>query len=541
MSFSNIEERLSTIEARLSNIENQLALSAQGNLTEQTPKLMQQASIDKPQPARAGNWLGIVAVICFILAAGFIIKLSIQSGWLTPQKQLAFAILFGLALITTGIKLFEYDLIYASLLPAAGAIILYLTIFAGYLVYYLISFQTAIALTSFISGFCIWLYVKIKHDLYAIIAALGAFLGPLLLEFDSNAVFSLYYFIICSFTFATLSIWVQTRTLTVISAYLAIAVTSYIGFQLNQDGLIAVVLAIYYLIFSLGTYFHTQLTHKQMTEKEAWSFLPVLLIFYAMEYYFIDRIQPVLAPWISLGFAAFLIWLYLSATRWFSERLYNSRLVILTFSTIVGFHSIYLELLPLTFRPWLFIIIILGYSLYVRFASFKFTRVFLIPLTALIIILGIEYIDILSHLAGKFSVPWLIVGFAAFASIWTALILHHDYFTLKDEYSYYFVLVAAHLLGIAWLYQLTNDDYGSLAVSASWLFYALCVIGFAFIRQDKIMAKSALFILSFAAIKALFYDASSTPTIVRILSLILTGIVLYGSGFLIRKMTEWKH
>ncbi|KTC87354.1 MULTISPECIES: DUF2339 domain-containing protein [Legionella] len=540
MSYSNIEERLGVIEARLAMIENQLALNAPSKLAKQTPKLMQPSSTDKSQPARAGNWLGIVAVVCFILAAGFIIKLSIQSGWLTPQKQLAFAILFGLALITTGIKLFEYDLTYASLLPAAGAIILYLTVFAGYAFYYLISFQTAIALTSFISGFCIWLYVKIKHDLYAIIAALGAFLGPLLLEFDSNAVFSLYYFIICSLTFATLSVWVQTRTLTVISAYLAITVTSYIGFQLNQDGLIAVVLAIYYLIYSLGTYFHTQLTHKQLTEKEAWSFLPVLLIFYAMEYYFLDRIQPVLAPWISLGFAALLIWLYLSATRWFSERLYNSRLVILTFSTIVGFHSIYLELLPLIFRPWLFIIIVLGYSLYVKFAQFKFTRVFLIPLTALVIILGIEYINILSHLAGQFSIPWFIVGFAAFASIWTALLLHHDYFTLKDEYSYYFVLVAAHLLGIAWLYQLTND-YGSLAVSASWLFYAMCVIGFAFIRQDKIMAKSALFILSFAAIKALFYDASSTPTIVRILSLILTGIVLYGSGFLIRKMTEWKH
>ncbi|KTD25505.1 DUF2339 domain-containing protein [Legionella maceachernii] len=539
MDFSKIEERLIAIEARLSFIESKLELAPQKKLNENQPYKQVESTTKPIQPVRAGNWLGIVAVICFVLAAGFILKLSIQSGWLTPQKQLVFATLFGLALISAGIRLFEFDLVYASMLPAAGAIILYITVLGAYGFYHLITFQTAIVMTSLISGFCIWLYIKINHDLYAIIAALGAFLCPLLLEFDANAIFALYYYIICSLTFATLSIWVQSRTLTVISSYLAISVTSYIGFQLNQDILIAIVLALYYLIFATGTYFHTQLTKKQLTEKEAWSFFPVLLIFYAMEYYFLNRIQPALAPWISLGFAALAIILYLSAKTWFPGRLHSSRLLILTFSTIVAFHSIYLELLPTLIRPWLFVIIVLGFSLYKKIEHPKFTRAFLVPLLALLIILGIEYINILNHLAGPFNLSWLLVGIAAFASVWLVLRLHHDDFMIKDEYTYYFVLGSAHLLGVAWLYQLTNI-YGSLAVSASWLSYALCVIGFAFLHKDKIMAKSTLMILTFAAVKALFYDASSTPTIVRILSLMLTGIVLYGSGFLIRKMAGWK-
>lgn len=54
------------------------------------------------------------------------------------------------------------------------------------------------------------------------------------------------------------------------------------------------------------------------------------------------------------------------------------------------------------------------------------------------------------------------------------------------------------------------------------------------------MARSALIVLSFAAGKVLLYDASSTPTVVRILCLLMTGVVLYGSGFLIRKIAGWK-
>ncbi len=190
-------------------------------------------------------------------------------------------------------------------------------------------------------------------------------------------------------------------------------------------------------------------------------------------------------------------------------------------------------------RPWLFVVINLGVSFYAKKNRPKITHFTLFPLLALGLIVGIEYIDILSHLNGKFNLSWFIVALAAFASNWLALIVHHDTLVGKDEYGYYLLLGAAHLLAITGLYQLTNH-YSSLAVSAAWLFYAVCVIGFATYRKDKIMAKSALIILAIAAGKALLYDASSTPTIVRILSLILTGAVLYGCGLFIKKMSEWK-
>lgn len=539
--FSKLEERLSAIEMRLSLIENHLNSATESPWLEapKTVPTLPATQTEKSLPAaKPGNWLGLIAVVCFILAAGFILKLSLESGWLTAERQISLAALFGFALIGTGYLLLESDRKYASLLPAAGIIILYCTVFAAYGLYSLTSFQTALAMTILISSVCIWLYIKIKHDIYAIIAAVGAYTTPGILGLHVTTVFSLYYFIVCSLTFATISIWVQSRLLTMIAAYLAILVTAFVGFHLNNDLLIAFILALHFIIFSTGTYFYTRLTTHQLSEKEAWSFFPVLIIFYAMEYYFIDRIEPGFAPWISLGFAALLIGLYLYAKKWVSSL--NSESVIIAFTTVVCFHSIYLELLPVELRPWLFVLIILGRALLpVNYLTTKKQHHFLIPTIAVFVILAMEYLRMLAHLMDDFSLSWFIVATASFCSIWVLLTKHHASIARKEEYGY-LLLGLAHLLAISGLYQLTSD-YNSLAVSASWLFYAICVISIAYIRKDKIMAKSALFVLGFAAGKALIYDASSTPTIVRILCLMLTGVVLYGSGFLIRKIAEWKN
>lgn len=535
----DIEKSLQALETRVSIIEkiNGIVSSAS---PKQSKIIKNKKNVSKSTPKpMSGNWLGFVASVCFILAACFIVKLSIESGWLTHEKQLGVATLFGMALFTAGIIISSADRIYACFLPAAGATVLYLTCFAAYQYYMLISFQTVIAISTIISGISIWFYLRFKHDIYAIIAALGAYIAPLVAGIENNAIFSLYYFTICSLNFATLAIWVESRTLTMISAYLAISITAVVGLKLDQDVLIATVLVINFLIYSIGTLFHTQLTQKHLTEKESWSLFPVLLIFYAMEYYYLSRIDHTLALWVSLASAALLVGLYYSAKRWFPERRFNSRNVLLTFVTLVCFHAIYLGLLPLNLKPWLFAVIVFVYTFFhKKIKLIQWNIPFLIPFVAISAILGIEYLSILSHLVNSSGFSWSVVAWASFASIWFLLIQNREELAHKEEY-YYVLLAAAHLLAIMSLYQLTIE-YSTLAVSASWLTYVLIILWISTLRNDVLIAKSVLIVLFFAAGKALLYDASSTPTIIRTLSLILTGIVLYASGLVIRKKTNWK-
>ena len=493
-------------------------------------------SIEMPA-LRPGNWLGIVAVLCFILAAGLIVKLSIDSGWLTPARQIGLAALLGFALIGAGLALLKTDREYASYLPGAGVIVLYMATFAAHRYYPLISFPTALAAVSLISGLCIWLYARIRHDVYPVTAAAGAYCAPIVLSLNAGSEFSLYYFLLCSVAFGAISIWVQSRTLTLISAYLAIFVTAVVGLDLHRDLLVACMLALHFLVFSVAAYLYSLANHKALSEQEAWIFLPVLLAFYALEYYYIERLQPGLAPWISLVFAGVLLGLYRSARRAFTDRM-GSEALVFTFTTIVAFHSVYLQLLPQETKPWLFVVIILAAALQSQRIPQRVEPRFMVPYLAIIGILGIEYLTMLSGLLERrHDAENLLVCFAALASLWLLILRGRKWF---ENYANRgnALLAAAHLLAIMALYRLSTDA-GSLAVSALWLLYALGVMGLAFSRKDEVMAKSALFVLAFAAGKALLYDAASAPTIVRILCLLLTGAVLYGCGLLMRRIAFW--
>ncbi|MFC3909553.1 DUF2339 domain-containing protein [Legionella dresdenensis] len=527
-----ISKRLQAIEERLARLETALNLpvahSANRPITE--------TAAETKSVERHGNWLGMIAVICFILAAGFIIKLAIDSGWLTPVRQIGLALCFGGVLIGSGFLLLSSDKPYASLLPAAGVIVLYLTVFAAHRLYFLITFHAGLGFTSLVSGVCIWLYLRLRHDIFSIIVALGAYLAPITLDLRDDTLFSLYYFLICSCTFATLSIWVKSRSLTAIAAYLAILITGLIGFNLQQDEFIAVVLALHFLVFAIGTYFYSQQNKQPMTEKEAWSLFPVLVIFYAMEYFYINRALPGLAPWFSIAFAMILMGLYLSARKWFAEQLVSSQSLIMAFSTLVFFHSVYLELLPDNLKPWLFSFFVISLAVLPSSTWTGRKRLpYLVPGLAVIIILAIEYINILLHLFGDSDPYWAIVAAVSFGSLWGMLLRQRNTLKGKEDYGW-ILLAAAHILGLSACYQLVDS---SLAVSALWLFYAMVVIGFGYYRKDRLITRSALLILAAAAAKALLYDAASTPTVVRILCLLLTGMVLYGCGFLLRKTAQW--
>jgi hypothetical protein len=137
------------------------------------------------------------------------------------------------------------------------------------------------------------------------------------------------------------------------------------------------------------------------------------------------------------------------------------------------------------------------------------------------------------------SAPPLITYCCAILSIWTLFIFQNNFFTKTRTDLGYLLLFSAHILMILVLYDQTTN-ISSLAVTASWLVYATIVIMFAFNHRDKLLANSALLVLGLAAGKALLYDASSTPTIVRIFCLLSTGIVLYFAGYLFRKIGEWK-
>lgn len=541
------DERLRSLEQRLERIENALGVNRAPAQPEPViePLYSRPASvapvIAEAQaaaiPRRSMNWLGIVAVLCFVLAAAFMVKLTLESGWLTPARQLIIATMFGFALIGAGTIFMSRDRAYASYLPAAGIIVLYLTAFAAYRIHNLLSFETALIATAAVSGFCLWLYSKIQNDVYAITAAVGTYVAPLLLGYGTNAEFVVNYYVICSVAFATIAAWFESRLLAIVASYLAIGLTRFVGGALSAE-LLATAFALEFFFFVVATFLQTRRSRNALSESEAWAFLPVLLLFYAFEYQQLDKLLPGWAPWISIGFAAIVLGLYFLASKTSSVGKLASGSAVWAFVTVVAFHSVYMELLPDEVRPWLFTAIMLIFAFWpARFAAKGVSDVPFFPAAALLIVLVAEYFTILSRLWNSTEEFWLIVSGASFAAMWIAITVGNRKATRLKELNLA-LLGSAHILAILGLYRLTHE-FGSLEVSAVWLVYAVAVILVAMVLKDSTMAKSAMLVLALAAGKALLYDAASAPTLVRVLCLVLTGAVLYGCGFLLRRISHW--
>jgi uncharacterized membrane protein len=169
MSLNDLEGRIAAAEARLARFEAFLSQKAPQATSAARPQpsvaaLASRASVRTPPAAQQrtesqliGNVLGWGGAIALLLAASYLIRLAIDSGWLTPLRQIACAAIFGLMLIGSGFALRRNDRDYAGLLPAAGIAVLFLTIYGGHLYHHLIGVQEAGVAIIIVCGASLWL------------------------------------------------------------------------------------------------------------------------------------------------------------------------------------------------------------------------------------------------------------------------------------------------------------------------------------------------------------------------------------------------
>src|SRR5512134_3698060 len=139
MDPAEIEKRLGEVEARLARIESQSSRAAAP-----APAQAARPAVPKPAPAKpesgerpslVTSFLGWGGAVALVLAAAYLIRLAVESGWLTPVRQVTLAAVAGLAMIAAGFVLRNVNRQYAGLLPAGGVAILFLSIYGAHLFY----------------------------------------------------------------------------------------------------------------------------------------------------------------------------------------------------------------------------------------------------------------------------------------------------------------------------------------------------------------------------------------------------------------------
>ena len=541
-------QRLLDIERRLSVIEDKLHIANKLNTTPvradstivstaaNAPLLPEANQTIKPNPRSisAGSVLGAIGVICFVVATAFIIEITIVAGWLTPIRQWGLVYILAFALIAAGKAFAKKDNDYAGYAVGAGLIGLYFAAYSGYSVFHVVEAGTSLGLSIFASVVGLWLFQEFRNTFYACTSVIGTFLTPVLLHDESTNLWLISaYFLVWTSVFSWMATTLNTRVTSLLAAYFGIGIYALIHLTeadpLNLE-IIVTVQALLFMIIVAGTIRYSVLKKQILTESEAWLFFPVGLFFYSVEYFFLAKWNASIAPWISLGFAAILLSGYFVAQKRLQETSLKSREIVFSFVAIVAFHSGFFELVPDLLHPYLLFVVLSAFYISNRRAGATPPPRALLVLGAVIAL--IEYwaifVTILSTDRHDMIIPALLGTLAMF-------VCYFEIVSVKTKNIAILFLSLIHFMVICTLYRMTSP-YGSLAVSMSWLFYSVIVLGLAFQKKDWTFARSAMLVLMISAGKALLYDSAQAPSLVRIGSLLVTGILLYGSGYLFRKI-----
>lgn len=151
-------------------------------------------SLEQRLGARAFVWLGGITLA---LAAIFLVRYSIEQGYLSPTVRVVLAAVFGLGLIVGGDRLRGRDDRVAQALTAAGAAALYGALFSAVALYGLVPRFMGGVMALALTGVCIAL--SLRHGIFvAALAFIGGFVSPLVIGGETPNILALFGYLLAT-------------------------------------------------------------------------------------------------------------------------------------------------------------------------------------------------------------------------------------------------------------------------------------------------------------------------------------------------------
>jgi len=535
----DLESRIAGIESRLARLEARFAQpapamppqAAPASLPPPRPAVSPAAPAREAGPSFATSVLGWGGGIALVLAAVYLIRLGVDSGWLTPVRQVALASIAGLALIVAGFALRGIDRQYAGLLPAAGVAILFLSVYGAHLYYGFIGAKAAAAAVVAICALSLWLCRAFESDLYALFAVAGSYSAPFLLAGLRGSITDLVvYFSAWSAVFSVFAIWHGRRLIYLLALYLALPGFDLIWRQSASPEWVAAFSfqTVQFAIFGIATAVFS-IRHDAPLEKgDAFAHLPPLLLFYFLQYGLLDKHLPAYAPWIAVASAALLALIYAGARVALQRPLPGGELILWSYLALVLFHAGYIEMVPRHWAPWV------AFLLVPVLAVVSLRRGGGVggswPLwVAVGLIFGVNYLRVIfdTDVQGVPARSLLAVAYAA--------LLYVGYLLSRGNLGNIAVLVlyAGHISAMAAALHLLDQR---IVQSVAWGVLALGCLGLSLMQRDRALGQSSLLVFGATAAKVLLYDLSGAPPVARIVSLAVLGVTFYAGGMLYQRM-----
>lgn len=555
----NTEDRLFQIETRLAAIERHLRQTAtppdaparlqaviktpsaaSDNVVALSPTpakvLHAQQESKAEKTTHVTNFLGWAGATALVMASIYLVMLAIDAGWLTPVRQVLLSMMGGIACIAVGMLLRDKDMHYASMLPGAGVVILFLSIYGAHNYYHLI--DTTLA-TSGIIAVCLlslWLNRMFLSELYAMFAVVGSYTAPLFLGNVSYSIADLIVYFACwSVVFSIFSVKVGKRGVYILAMYLAFVIFDYKWQSSTPDAWVEALVfqSIHFLIFvAAASIFSARI--KEMSEQTAFAHIPALVLFYFVQYHILNQHIPALAPWIAVASAAILLAVYFAVYRVLRKDLAGGRTVISSYVALVLVHAGYIESVPEQWAPWVGLVVIPLVGVYAALrGDVKSPGAPLWFAVAMIFIANyFRLFSGSSMMHGVHGVPASDLLALCYAGE-----LYLGYYFLRKTGGMQdmarIALYAGHIAIMAWAIQMFDSRF---VVSLTWAILALGCLFLALKVRDKVLGQSSLLVFAASIFKVLLYDIAMASPLIRIASLLVLGVSLYIGGWLYKKV-----
>lgn len=539
--------RLSRLEARLDRIEATLAGREEAPEPEVAPTSAFSAAQLESLIGR--RWVGWAAIALILFATAFFMKYAFENRWIGEVGRVAIGITAGIAMCLAGYRYQRRGWrIFAQILTAGGIVLLYLSTYAAFGYYNLIGQKTAFFFLALLIAEAGLLSLRYNAPAIAIMALIGGFLTPLLLQSDRDQYRSFFAYIVAldAGALALLKHW---RGLSSI-AYFGTQLLFWLWYDENyrpekRSAVLVFQLAIF-LLFLLAHFARALIRRDAATGEDATLLLVNPFVFFATIYYVFNATHH---AWMG-AFAIVMALLYGLAAKLMQTRVDGSRrevlllvVVALTFISIaipiqlqanwitiawaIEASAILwaaLEVRSARLRAHAFVLFALTFGKFLLWdtpygfrPSFTpvFNRYFLSSLVVIACFLGAVYLyqRATERKLIEGSVAKLVLALCAAVAFWILISIEtHTFFTgraLSDPAD------AAHQ---RWL--------GQMALSVLWAAYAAALAALGFIRRIAAVRWAALALFALTIIKAMLVDIAELQQLYRIIVFAVLGVLL---------------
>jgi uncharacterized membrane protein len=135
------------------------------------------------------DWLlNRVGIGLLLLGVAFLFKYSVDQGWLTPTFRIVFGVVLGAALAGIGLSVPSDRRWFAPVMLGGAAATWYITGFAAFQLFRLVSYPVAFGFMVAVTAFAFWSAMREDRPVLGVLGAAGGFGTPFLLYTDAGTV-----------------------------------------------------------------------------------------------------------------------------------------------------------------------------------------------------------------------------------------------------------------------------------------------------------------------------------------------------------------